>query len=59
MKLQCLKKINFFPEHAKNVTYSDFGHQVYEEDIVKAIKFKLNNEEQAWKKQSNELNKIN
>ena len=40
------------------MTYSDFGRQVYEEDIVKAIKFQLNNEEEAWKKQSNELNKI-
>lgn len=25
---------------------------VYEDDVIKAIKFKLNNEESAWKKQN-------
>jgi hypothetical protein len=59
VKLQCLKQkfLQFFPEHAKNVKYSDMNRPVYEEDIIKAIKFKLNNKEQAWKKQCNELNK--
>jgi hypothetical protein len=37
--------------------YSDMSCPVYKENIVKAIKFKLDNKEQAWKKQSNELNK--
>ena len=41
----------FYTEHAKNVHYTDMPRPVIEEDIVKAIKFKLNNEEQAWKKQ--------
>ena len=41
-------------EHAKGVKYSNVEREVIEEDIVKAIKFKLNNEEQAWKKQQEE-----
>ncbi|XP_046855861.1 uncharacterized protein LOC124448953 [Xenia sp. Carnegie-2017] len=38
-------------QHATSVKYSNMSRQVIEEDVVKAIKFKLNNEEQAWKKQ--------
>lgn len=41
----------FYIEHAKNVHYTDMPRPVIEEDIVKAIKFKLNNEEQARKKE--------
>ena len=48
--LYCFSSI----EHAKNVQYSDMPHQVIEEEVVKAIKFKLNNEEQPWKKQHDE-----
>lgn len=29
------------------------ARDVIEENIIKAIRYKLNNEEQAWKKQSN------
>ena len=48
------KQLSFFYhfiEHAKAITYTDMPRQVIE-DVVKAIKFKLNNEEQAWKKQN-------
>ena len=38
----------------KGVKYSNTEREVIEEDIVKAIKFKLNNEEQVWKKQQEE-----
>jgi hypothetical protein len=38
-----MKICPFFPAHAM--------------DVKKAIKFKLDNKEQRWKKQSNELNK--
>ncbi|XP_046855164.1 uncharacterized protein LOC124448198 [Xenia sp. Carnegie-2017] len=38
-------------QHATSVKYSNMPRQVIEEDVVKAIKFKLNNKEQAWKKQ--------
>ena len=44
----------FSVEYAKNVKYTDLQRPVIEEDIVKAIKFKLNNEEQAFKKQHEE-----
>ena len=37
------------------VSFSKAKRQVIEEDIVKAIKFKLNNEEGAWKKQTSSL----
>mgnify|MGYP002804598257 FL=1 len=41
-------------EHSKTVQYSNMPRPVIEEDIIKAIKCKLNNQEKAWKKQ-NEL----
>ena len=44
----------FWIEYAKKVKYSDMQRPVIEEDTVKAIKFKLNNEEQAFKKQQEE-----
>ena len=28
------------------------GREIIDEDVIKAIKYKLNNEEHAWKKQS-------
>ncbi len=48
--------LSFILEHAKSVHYSNLERQIIDEDIVKAIKCKLNNEEKAWKKQ-NELTK--
>ena len=42
---------HIFVEHAKNAKYSDKPREVIEEDVIKAIKLKLNNEEQAWKRQ--------
>lgn len=41
----------FCLEYAKSVRYTELQRPVIDEDIVKAIKFKLNNEEQAFKKQ--------
>jgi hypothetical protein len=38
--------------HTKAVNYSSMPRQVIEEDIIKAMKCKLNNEEKAWKKHS-------
>ncbi|XP_028418486.1 uncharacterized protein LOC114543868 [Dendronephthya gigantea] len=38
-------------KYAKSVRYTELQRPVIDEDIVKAIKFKLNNEEQAFKKQ--------
>ena len=50
-----LTSFNFFiPEHAKTEQYSNMLRPVIEEDVIKAIKCKLNNQEKAWKKQ-NEL----
>ena len=42
-------------DHALSVKYSDVKRPVIEEDVIKAIKFKLNNEEGAWKKQSSNI----
>jgi hypothetical protein len=47
----------FCVEYAKSVRYTDLQRPVIEEDIVKAIKFKLNNEEQAFRKQHEEQQK--
>lgn len=44
----------FCVEYAKSVKYTEIQRPVIDEDIVKAIKFKLNNEEQAFKKQHDE-----
>ena len=42
----------FCVEYAKSVKYTEIQRPVIDEDVVKAIKFKLNNEEQAFKKQN-------
>ena len=47
----------FCVEYAKSVRYTDLQRPVIEEDIVKAIKFKLNNEERAFRKQHEEQQK--
>ena len=44
----------FCVEYAKSMKYTEIQRPVIDEDIVKAIKFKLNNEEQAFKKQHDE-----
>ena len=41
----------FGVEYAKSVKYTEIQRPVIDEDVIKAIKFKLNNEEQAFKKQ--------
>ena len=54
----CISSLYNLLEHAKSVKYTDMTREVFDEDIVKAIKFKLNNEEQAWKKQHEENEKV-
>ena len=44
----------FCVEYAKSVKYTEIQRPVIVEDVIKAIKFKLNNEEQAFKKQHDE-----
>jgi hypothetical protein len=44
----------FYVEYAQSVKYTEVQRPVIDEDVVKAIKFKLNNEEQAFKKQHEE-----
>ena len=40
------------------MTFPALGRPVIDEDVVKAIKYKLNNEEQGWKKQTDSLSKV-
>ena len=54
----CISSLYNLLEHAKSVKYPDMIRDVFEEHIVKAIKSKLNNEEQAWKKQHEEKEKV-
>lgn len=44
----------FCLEYAKSVKYTEIQRPIVDEDIIKAIKFKLNNEEQAFIKQHDE-----
>ena len=44
-----------FIDPCKSVKFLDMGREVIEDDVVKAIKYKLNNEEQGWRKQNKGL----